>query len=159
MIEQNQVYAVEFNNFRRKHVNRGGNEIFLIEQEISEDDWHHLGAFPTDAIGTVGLQWTDRAAVPEKPKREPKPPKEPTPYGKFWQAMDKAGFHNRPDVRDWLGAQSSTEEAAKRLLRLAFGAESRATFVSPEDVEEWLRCQPNSGSAITMVRKIWVEAT
>ncbi len=82
-IGQNQPYSMEFQNFRRVHRNRVVGELFAIELEITEEDWHYLSAFPQDAIGQVAIQWSDRAGAAEKPKREPKPPKQATPYGAF----------------------------------------------------------------------------
>lgn len=90
----------------------------------------------------------------ETQKREPKPPKEPTPYGKFWQTMDKAGFHNRHDVRTWINAHDLMEAATKERMRKAWRVTSRANEMSPDDVVAWLMDQPESHGAITMVRKI-----
>lgn len=157
MIEQNQAYKLEFQNFRRVHRNRAVGELFAIELEITEDEWHHLSDFPQDALGEVALCWLERAETPEKPKREAKA-KEPTPYGQFWREMDKRGFHNRHDVRTWLGAHDMMEAHAKDRLRQLFNAKSRATDVSPESLREWLSRMPESDGAITMVERLAVEA-
>ena len=74
----------------------------------------------------------------ETQKREPKPPKEPTPYGKFWQTMDKAGFHNRHDVRDWLQKIGASEAEAKAAIRMRFSVQSRATELSPSRLAQAL---------------------
>lgn len=150
MIEQNQVYTLEFQNFRRVHRNRADGEIFCIEIQISEDEWHHLASFPQDAIGNAALQWTDRAAV-EPPKRQPKPKAAPSPYGAFWRELDRTGFHNRPDVRRWLDYDGMDEAEAKRLIREALGVTHRSTEASPEILIAALRKYDNSWAAISTV--------
>ena len=153
-IEQNRPYSMEFQNFRRVHRNRAVGELFAVELEITEEDWHYLSAFPQDAIGQVAIQWSDRAGAQEKPKREAKPAKLPTPYGAFWRELDKAGFHNRHDVRTWLGAHDLMEAQAKDRLRQAFSAQSRATDISPQSLREWLARMPDSDGAIAMIEKL-----
>lgn len=139
MIEQNQAYKLEFQNFRRVHRNRAVGELFAIELEVSEDDWHHLSDFPQDALGEVALCWTERAEAP--PKREAKP-KEPTPYGLFWKAVRLSSIPDRVELHDWLGLSrfSTREDNAVELprpddvwkaLRKKFNTES-LSFVSPE---------------------------
>lgn len=81
-------------------------------------------------------------------------PKEATPYGAFWRELDKRGFHNRQDVRTWLGAHDLMEAQAKERLRQLFNAKSRGTDISPESLREWLSRMPDSDSAITMVERI-----
>ena len=158
MIQQNQIYSLEFQNFRRVHRNRAIGELFAVELEITEDEWHHLQSFPQDAIGVMAIKWTERLGEPEKPKREPKRPKEPTPYGKFWQAMDNAGFHNRPDVRRWIECASTDSEwEAKTRLRLALCVEKRSKQASPESVLEWMRRADYLDGAITFVENLAAE--
>lgn len=126
-IEQNQPYSMEFQNFRRVHRNRAVGELFAIELEITEEDWHYLSAFPQDAIGQVALQWSDRAGAPEKPKREAKPKGE---HGAFWAKLVRSSAYDSRELQAWLGVES--REAVHDALRAAFGVES-LTFVSPSD--------------------------
>lgn len=86
------------------------------------------------AIADKALRFAfaDEGTVPGKVKREPKPPKQPTPYGKFWQEMDKSGFHNRPDVRQWIDYYEADEAEAKELIRRMLGVEKRSLEASPE---------------------------
>ena len=107
-----------------------------------------------DGDGMMRFEFLPGAPQSEKPKREAKPAKEPTPYGKFWQEMDKAGFHNRHDVRTWINAHDLMEAATKERMRKAWRVTSRANEMSPDDVVAWLMDQPESHGAITMVRKI-----
>lgn len=137
-IEQNRPYSMEFQNFRRVHRNRAIGELFAVELEITEEDWHYLSAFPQDAIGQVAIQWSDRAGAQEKPKREAKPAKLPTPYGAFWRELDKAGFHNRPDVRRLTGYHGADDAAAKVALRDWLGVGKRSLYASPEALIELL---------------------
>jgi hypothetical protein len=163
MIEQNQVYTLEFQNFRRKHANRADSELFLIEMEITEAEWHYLQSFPRDAIGNCAIQWTERAAITEKPEKpakqakEPKPKKEPTPYGQFWRDLDKAGFHNRPDVRQWINYDGSDEAEAKERMRILLEVDKRSLQASPERLLATLRkdqratCADYLAGAITTI--------
>lgn len=89
----------------------------------------------------------------EGEKRQPKV-KEPTPYGAFWQALDKAGFHNRPDVRRWIGYSGLDERDAKQRLRQIFNAQSRATDISPDDLREWAARMPDNDSVLTMIETL-----
>jgi len=126
-IEQNQPYSMEFQNFRRVHRNRAIGELFAVELEITEEDWHYLSAFPQDAIGQVAIQWSDRAGASEKPKREAKPKGE---HGAFWAKMVKSSAYDCRDLQAWLEVESSEE--VHEALRAAFGVES-LTFVSPRE--------------------------
>lgn len=148
MILQNQIYSLEFQNFRRTHRNRAGGELFLIEFEITETEWHHLGDFPQDAIGEIALRWTERVAAPEKPRREPKP-KQATPFGQFWYELDRSGFHNRLAVRAWLDYDGIDEGEAKRRLREKLGVEHRSTEASPERLIAAMRAAGGLDGAIT----------
>lgn len=127
MIEQGQPYSMEFQNFRRVHRNRAIGELFAVELEITEEDWHYLSAFPQDAIGQVAIQWSDRAGAPERPKREPKPKGD---YGAFWAKMVKSSAYDCHNLQAWLEVDS--REAVHDALRAAFGVES-LTFVSPRE--------------------------
>lgn len=206
MIEQGDTYTFCFNNAQRDFKPRE-EEIYLLQCEIDETEWHYLRDFPTDAIGalrlvfddipgsvTVGFEafrrvhrtpqagemflielklitqadwlrfspeyrfrlgeasisWTSRA---EKRKRQSKA-KEPTPYGAFWQQMDKAGFHNRPDVRRWIGYSGLDERDAKQCLRRIFNAQSRATDISPDDLREWAARMPDNDGVLTMIETL-----
>lgn len=125
-----------------------------------------LDVYPTDMHAFLGairsaerdipmrFEFAPGETLPAKEKREPKPPKEPTPYGAFWRELDKMGFHNRHDVRGWLGAHDLMEAQAKERLREVFRAKSRATDISPQTLREWLARMPGSDSAITMIEKI-----
>lgn len=126
-IEQNQPYSMEFQNFRRVHRNRAIGELFAVELEITEEDWHYLSAFPQDAIGQVAIQWSDRAGAPEKPKREAKPKGE---HGAFWAKMVKSSAYDCRDLQAWL--EVGSREEVHEALRAAFGVES-LTFVSPRE--------------------------
>jgi len=187
MIEQNQPYTFEINNAQRDFKPRA-EEVFLLQIEIDETEWHHLGCFPTDAIGAIALRFDDasdvqlgfetfrrfhrtptigelfliemrlisqadwlrftpdhrfkvgEATILWNSRREPKPKKrkEPTPYGKFWEAMDKAGFQNRPDVRQWLRMTGATEKDVKAALRGHFIVTSRANELSQKRVVDAL---------------------
>jgi hypothetical protein len=154
VIEQNQVYAIEFSNLRRVHKNRACGEIFCIELEITENEWHYLSDFPQDAIGNVALQWTERATMePSKPKREPKPAKQPAPYGQFWRELDRSGFHNRPDIRQWIDYDGMDEGEAKERIRQVLGVGKRSMEASPEVLIAALRKYDNSWGAITAVEQ------
>lgn len=88
---------------------------------------------------------------PAKPKREPKAKKAPTPYGKFWELL--YAFHNRPDVRAWLGVEIgfAGETAAKQALRDKFGVQSRSE-IAPDALIEALQADSaafNLAGAIT----------
>jgi len=62
MIEQNQPYTFEINNAQRDFKPRA-EEVFLLQIEIDEAEWHHLGCFPTDAIGAIALRFDDASDV------------------------------------------------------------------------------------------------
>ncbi len=145
MIEQGQVYSVEFQNFRRVHRNRANGELFAVEFEITEDEWHHLADFPQDAIGQLGLVWTERVGVVEKPKAKIK-----GSHGKFWQELHS--FHNRPDVRHWLGVEVgyATEKAAIERLYEIFNVTSR-TFISSDALRDWVSKMPDCDGALTVI--------
>lgn len=131
MIEQGKVYAVDYNNFRRKHFNRAHGEVFLVEVEISQDDWYYLRDFPTDATGTIGLQWTDRAEVTAKEKRLPKTKEPVTANGRLWQYLIAHGFHRMDSVKHWLDYED--QEAFTPALYVRFKVTSRTEISA-----EWL---------------------
>lgn len=87
-----------------------------------------------DSDGTMRFEFAPGGSLPEKSKREAKT-KEPTPYGRFWQAMDRAGFHNRPDVRAWLSyfGEIKSDDEAKQALRDQFQTSSRSN-ISPDEL-------------------------
>ena len=141
MIEQNQPYSFEVRNFRRVHRNRQIGEVFLIELEIDEETWGHLGSFPTDADGMASLMWTERAESPvPKPKKE-KPPK--GDYGAFWQAMVQSGFMAHPDMQEVFydlraANHRDAEYPAEKLIYDSFAVQSRAQ-ISPARLRDWLK--------------------
>lgn len=106
-----------------------------------------------DADGMMRFEFSPGDSLPEKQKRKAEP-KEPTPYGKFWEAMDKAGFHNRPDVRQWLSyfGALTTEEDAKQAMRDQFQTRSRS-IISPDELLVVLKKFEIAG-AITFVENI-----
>lgn len=135
MIEQGQAYKLEFQNFRRVHRNRAIGELFAVELEVTEDDWHHLSDFPQDALGEVALCWLERAGITEKPKREAKPK---GAHGKFWQAFRLSSAPQSLDLQEWLelaeyraNGALATPEQVWQAMRAKFNTES-LTFVSPE---------------------------
>jgi hypothetical protein len=88
-------------------------------------------------------------------KQSSKLTKQPTPYGAFWQEMDKRGFHNRPDVRRWIECASDEGESeSKARLRLALGVERRSHEASPESLLEWLGSASFMDGAITFVQDV-----
>lgn len=158
MIEQNKPYTFEMRNFTRRHRRRAIGEIFVVEMEVDEETWSYLGAFPDDAEGVASVMWTERAAPPEPPaKRQAKPKAEPTPYGRFWQELDKTGFHNRPDIRQWLDYYDADESAAKDRMREQLSVTKRSLEASPEVLIMALRKCDNMHSAITAVRQAWAK--
>lgn len=155
MIQEKQVYSFEFQNFRRKHANPACGEIFLVEVEISEEEWHYLQSFPRDAIGNCAIQWTERAAQPEaEDKRKPKAVKTPSQFGQFWRELDRTGFHNRPDIRAWTGYSGLDEATAKESLRQALKVEHRSLEASPDFVIEALSTAEGMDSAITVIENL-----
>lgn len=90
----------------------------------------------------------------EGDKRQPKA-KESTPYGAFWQALDKAGFHNRPDVRRWIECRADESEwEAKERLRYALGVKKRSMEASPELLLKWLNKAEFMDGAISFVETL-----
>lgn len=204
MIEQGQPYTFCFNNAQRDFKPRS-EELFLLQCEVDETEWHYLKDFPTDAIGAVTLRfddlpdsvslgfeafrrfhrtpatgemffvelvlvsqvdwlrflpkyrfqlgeatilWNSRAA---KEKRPPKA-KEPTPYGAFWCELDGRGFHNRPDVREWLNHYENSEDGAKDALRRKLGVTKRSLEASPDVLLCALEAAGDMAGAITAVQ-------
>jgi len=157
IIQQNQPVHFGLNNFRRLHRNRSKEgtpyEVFLIELEVTEEDWISLGGFPQDAIGDAALVWTDRSGVDRqfekkatrkqavlKAKKEPEPKGE---YGEFWRVMTAKGFMDSPTGRCFIDflrtAQPVTMNGAtmttNELIYVWFGVDSK-TFISPEEFAE-----------------------
>ncbi len=135
MITQNQPVRFEWRNFRRSFRTAKIGDVHLIQVEVDAKTWQDLDTMPKDADGEMVIWWETRG---ESIGKEPKPPKEPTPYGKFWQAMDKAGFHNRPDVRQWLQAVGLSEQEAKTYMRERFNVKSRGAELSQKRIVDAL---------------------
>jgi hypothetical protein len=101
-----------------------------------------------------------KSAIEEKAKPEP------TPYGKFWQYLDRNGFFTAPDMRGifWqleevhgtagLAPEANPVDVRKAIIRLCFGVDQRSTGVSPAQLRSWLvqmRLERNS-SVYSMIR-------
>lgn len=107
--------------------------------------------------GMMRFEVAPGGTLPEKPKREPKPSKEPTPYGAFWHEMDRLGFHNRPDVRAWLSVLWHDLEP-KQAIRNQFQATSRASGISPDELLSVLR-KFEMADAVSFVENIKAKTT
>lgn len=128
-----------------------------------------LDVYPTDMHAFLGairsaesdipmrFEFAPGETLPAKEKREPKPPKEPTPYGAFWREMDRLGFHNRPDVRAWLSVLWHDLEP-KQAIRNQFQATSRASGISPDELLSVLR-KFEMADAVSFVENIKAKTT
>lgn len=158
--EECKSVTVGFTAFLRRHRNKELGEIFFLQMVISQDDWLRLRDMPRHSLGTVTVTWTARAEeLIEKPKpsaktRKPKTVKEPSLYGQFWYQMDKAGFHNRPDVRAWTGYSGLDDGEAREALRRALKVEHRSLEASPDFVIEAMATAEGLDGAITLIENL-----
>lgn len=147
MITQNQPVRFEWRNFRRSFRTAKIGDIHLIQVEVDAEVWQNLDTMPKDADGEMVIWWETRGEGVGKEKN-PKPPK--GAHGKFWQELHS--FHNRPDVRLWLGVEVgyATEKAAINRLYEIFNVTSR-TFISPDDLRDWVSKMPDCDGALTVI--------
>jgi hypothetical protein len=77
--------------------------------------------------------------------------KEASPYGKFWEYLDRANFVCAPDLAEMFATLEQSHGYAERsadadvvairkaILRTCFGNASRAQAVSPDRLRSWLK--------------------
>lgn len=141
--------SVGFTAFFRRHKNplKAG-EMFFLELHISQDDWIRCRDYVGLGLGVASIIWTARAIEEEKPivkKQRERKAKEPSPYGAFWQRLHT--FHNRFDVRHWLGFDQGQEfeRAALDKFYAIFEVESR-TEIDPAVLLRVLEMEKKKGA-------------
>lgn len=109
-----------------------------------------------EGVTLKGILWVEDASAqpPEEAaevkEREAKPKPERGIHGKFWELLHS--FHNRPDVRGWLGFDVgyASEKAALAALYRIFNKTSR-TFISPDDLRAWVARMPDCDGALKVI--------
>lgn len=162
MIEQGQSYTVEFNNFRRVHRNRADGELFAIELEIAEEDWHYLADFPRDAIGDMVLRWMERAVAedrasqrqPRAQQRQSKPKRAKGGHAAMWECLfASTNFRGSTLLLDALDIHQPSEikAALYRIFNPPEDPERSLSFVSADEFIRWLDSK-GLASLVTLVR-------
>ena len=137
-IAQDEPVRFEWRNFKRSYTHR--NKSYRVSFEVDEETWISLNTMPDDADGEMVTWWTNRNS--EEPARiEPKIKLVKGAYSEFWDVLfGKFTFANRPDVRDFLSAD--TPAAVKPYLHAAFCVET-LSIVSPDQLREYFKELPS----------------
>jgi hypothetical protein len=133
VITQNQPVRFEWRNFRRSFRTAKIGDVHTIQVEVDAKTWQDLDTMPKDADGEMVIWWETRG---EGIGKEPKPSKEPSPYGLYWKAVRLSSIPNCVELHDWLGLESDLAEPPKpedvwKAMRGKFNTES-LSLVSPE---------------------------
>lgn len=118
----------------------------LVKLKVSASGREQLIRLFADKDKTLRWEFSDAGTAAPR-KREAKPKGE---HGKFWELMHS--FHNRPDVRRWLGVEvgyAQERDALQRFYQL-FNVTSR-TFISPDVLRDWVARMPDCDSALTAI--------
>lgn len=148
-----------FSGCLRKHVNREeSNEIFLLHLRVEGPEWWALGDPSQLGSGEAGICWQTRAVKPEKVTKSRAVKLAKGRYGQVWRSM--MSFHNRLDVREWLGVEVGYAFEAEAIAKIyeRFNVTSRS-FISPEALlhvlgEAHIKGKVNLAGAITFVEGI-----
>lgn len=145
ILQPNQPAKFEGRNLRPKFRRLKSGDIFLIEQEVTEEVWNQLRTVPETALTENVLWWHDG-----DPIEQPKLVKEPKgPHSAYWSELFRRGFQNYPDLIEVLDCAG---DQVRLRLHDVFKVDS-LTHVSPAQMEDWLASE-GLHSLISLSRQV-----
>lgn len=155
-----QPVEIEGRNFRRAYRERQAGKLYLIQMEVTKEQWDAFETIPSDALigGVIWHHDGDMSEPPpvvtEKPKRAKQEKLAKGSYGFYWAEMFARGFWAFRNFQHDLGFVNgdANAEKIKEKIKQLFLVES-LTLLSPAQFEEWLATRGYLGSLITMSRQ------